>query len=62
MKTFLGLSLFIKGGPGSGNFGHVGRPSKVGGSGRGNSSRIPKKPKKPAGTWSNIERNPPDIG
>jgi hypothetical protein len=31
-----GLSRFFKGGPGSGNFGHVGRPGAVGGSGGSN--------------------------
>ena len=31
----LGLSTIFKGGPGSGNFGHEGRPGEVGGSGEG---------------------------
>jgi hypothetical protein len=38
--------IFIKGGPGSGNFGHVGRPGVVGGSGEGGGS-AGAKPKKP---------------
>jgi len=35
MNQELLLSLFQKGGPGSGNFGHAGRPGQVGGSGGG---------------------------
>jgi hypothetical protein len=34
----IGLQIYYKGGPGSGNFGHVGRPGMIGGSGEGGGS------------------------
>ncbi|MFA5401812.1 MAG: hypothetical protein WC359_15275, partial [Dehalococcoidia bacterium] len=44
MAASVGVDVMVKGGPGSGNFGHEGRPGEVGGSGPGGGSGILLKP------------------
>lgn len=51
----IGLSSTFKGGPGSGNFGHIGRPGQVGGSG-GEDQPVHGKPREPK-VFISIEDN-----
>lgn len=47
----VGLSSIFKGGPGSGNFGHAGRPGEVGGSGEGGGEVAIQSPRDRYGKW-----------
>ena len=50
-------ALYTDGGPGSGNFGHEGRPGKVGGSAESNKTSHPRGPYQKRTFWPNREQD-----